>query len=439
MSAAQLQPQPIRSTVAIRGTGGQDRALDPTPRRKKRLLMAGAAALAAVAAFAAAWPVYRDFAAADRSVARERLRFATVVRKDFVRDLAVTGRVVAAVKPTVYAPAPGIVTLTVMAGDQVAAGAVLARIDSPELDAQLAQERSALRRLESALARQRIEARKLQAQNQQAADMAAVALAAAERELRRADKSWQQGIISEQAHERAQDELARARLAADHSQQDARFAAESLGFELRSMELDVERQRLVAAELGRRVEQLELASPVSGIVGDLGVEQRAAVARDQPLLSVVDLSAFQIEVQVPQEYADELAPGTEARLSVGGDEYQAAIATVSPEVADNQVRARLRFTDTAPEGLRQNQRVSARVLLTSIRDSLTVQRGPFLDSGGGRIAYVVDGDLAVRRSIRTGATSIGEVEITEGLAEGEQVVISDVGQFEGATTVRLTD
>lgn len=437
MSAA--QPQPIRSTVAIRGTGGQDRALDPTPRRKKRLLMSGAAALAAVAALTAAWPAYRDFAAADRSVARERLRFATVVRKDFVRDLAVTGRVVAAVKPTVYAPAAGIVTLQVMAGDQVAAGAVLARIDSPELDAQLAQERSTLRRLESALARQRIEARKQQAQNQQAADMAAVALAAAERELRRADKSWQQGIISEQAYERAQDELARSRLAADHSQQDARLAAESLSFELRSMELDVERQRLVAAELERRVEQLELASPVSGIVGDLNVEQRAAVARDQPLLSVVDLSAFQIEVQVPQEYADELAPGTEARVAVGGSEYQTAIATVSPEVSDNQVRARLRFTDTAPEGLRQNQRVSARVLLTSVHDSLTVQRGPFLDSGGGRVAYVVDGDFAARRSIRTGATSIGEVEITEGLAEGEQIVISDVGQFEGATTVRLTD
>lgn len=433
------QPQRIRASEAIRGTAGQDRALDPAPRRRKRLLVVAGAALAAVAVLAAAWPAYRDFAAADRSVAREQLRFATAVRKDFVRDLAVSGRVVAAVKPTLYAPAPGIVTLKVMAGDPVKAGDILAVVDSPELESQLAQERSMLRRLESAFARQGIDTRKQDAQNRQAADMATVALAAADRELRRAEKSWRQGIISEQAYERAQDELARSQLEADHSQQNARLASESLAFELRTMELDVERQRLVAAELERRVQELRLASPVSGIVGDLAVEQRAAVSRSEPLMSVVDLSAFQIEVQVPQEYADELTPGMTARVSVGGHDYAAEIATVSPEVSDNQVRARLRFAESIPDGLRQNQRVSARVLLASLSDSLTVQRGPFLDSGGGRIAYVVQGKLAVRRDIRSGATSIGEVEITEGLTAGEQIVISDLSQFKGADTVLLTD
>lgn len=433
------QPQPILNTVAIRGTEGQDRVLAPAPRRQGRQIVVVGLLLAAVALIAVAWPAYRDFAASDKSVARARLRLATVTRKDFVRDLAVSGRVVAAVKPTIYAPAVGIVTLRVAAGDAVNAGDVLAEIESPELASELAQQRSMLQRMESALARQRIDRRKQEAKNQQIADLAAVALVAAERELRRAEKSWQQGIISEQVYERAQDEVAKARVGSDHAKQNAGLESDSLAFELQSMELDRQRQRLVVSELERRVEQLRLVSPVSGIVGDLAVEQRAAVGRDQPLMSVVDLSAFQIEAQVPQEYADDLTPGMAAQVSVGSDAYAVAIASVSPEVSDNQVRARLRFADAVPEGLRQNQRVSARVLLASVDNTLTVQRGPFVDSGGGRIAYVVDGDLAVRRSIRTGATSIGEVEITEGLAEGEQIVISDIGQFEGAETVLLTD
>lgn len=433
------QPQPIRSTIAIRGTEGQDRVVDQAPRRQRRQVVIGGLLLAAAALIAVAWPAYRDFAAADKSVARARLRLATVSRKNFVRDLAVSGRVVAAVKPTIYAPAVGVVTLRVAAGDAVSAGDVLAEVESPELDSQLAQERSTLQRMESSLGRQKIDARKQEAKSQQVADLAAVALAAAERELRRAEESWGQGLISKQAYERAQDELVKARVQADHSKQDARLESESLAFELRTMELDRQRQKLVVTELERRVEQLRLVSPVSGIVGDLSVEQRAAVGRDQPLMSVVDLSAFQIEAQVPQEYADDLTPGMAAQVSVGSEAYAAAIASVSPEVSDNQVRARLRFADTVPEGLRQNQRVSARVVLASVDNTLTVQRGPFVDSGGGRIAYVVQNNLAVRRSIRTGATSIGEVEITEGLTEGEQIVISDVGQFEGAETVLLTD
>jgi HlyD family secretion protein len=60
-----------------------------------------------------------------------------------------------------------------------------------------------------------------------------------------------------------------------------------------------------------------------------------------------------------------------------------------------------------------------------------------VDSGNGRIAYLVDGELAHRRNIRTGAASTGEVEILAGLQEGQTIIISDLAQFEGAETVLL--
>ena len=89
---------------------------------------------------------------------------------------------------------------------------------------------------------------------------------------------------------------------------------------------------------------------------------------------------------------------------------------MSPEVQQGQVTGRLRFSGEVPQGLRQNQRLSTRIVLESRDDVLKVQRGPFLDSGGGRVAYVVQDDIAVRRPIHTGATSVSEVEILEGLA-----------------------
>lgn len=71
---------------------------------------------------------------------------------------------------------------------------------------------------------------------------------------------------------------------------------------------------------------------------------------------------------------------------------------------------------------------------------LTLQRGQFLETGGGRIAYVLDGQgMATRRPITIGARSLGAVEISDGLSEGERVVISSLEQFRGAESVLITN
>lgn len=425
--------------VAIRDTAGQDRPLDRKPVGKRRLLLYGVMAAVAAGLVAAVLPAAQRFAAADRSVPLERLRLATVSRGDFVRDVAVRGRVVAAVKPTVYAPADGVVTLQVNAGDTVQEGAVIASVHSPQLSNLLGQEKATLQRMQTELTRQKIERKKKELQDKQTIDMARVAIRAAERELRRAEASWSEQIISRQDFEKAKDELARAQLEFTHAQQNAGLESESLAFELRTRELERDRQALLVEDLERRVGDLQVVSPVSGMIGSLAVEQKAQVAENQPLLTVVDLSALEIEVLVPQEYGDDLGLGMPAQIRFGSSSYDGEITAISPEVNENQVAARVRFLGDRPEGLRQNQRVSARILLESRDNVLKVQRGQFIDSGGGRIAYVVDGNLAHRRNIEVGAASVGEVEILSGLAEGQTIIISDLAQFEGDETVLLND
>jgi HlyD family secretion protein len=93
-----------------------------------------------------------------------------------------------------------------------------------------------------------------------------------------------------------------------------------------------------------------------------------------------------------------------------------------------------------PPGLRQNQRLTTRILMEEKNAVLTLQRGQFLDSGGSRIAYVLDEDnVAHRRSIEVGARSLAAVEIVHGLNEGEVVVISSIDQFRSADTVLVTN
>jgi HlyD family secretion protein len=241
-------------------------------------------------------------------------------------------------------------------------------------------------------------------------------------------------------YEKAHDDLLNANLAYEHAIADAELFNERLTFEIKASELSLDRQRLSLGDFQRRVNELSLLSPVSGIVGDLLVDQRAAVSRDMPVMAVVDLSRFEIDALIPESYADDLAIGMAAEIQVGGRYYQGQLVAVSPEIVSNQVRSRVRFSDDMPANIRQNQRLTTRILLDQRSDVLTLQRGQFLESGGGRVAYVlVDNGLAERRAIAIGGRSLSAVEIESGLNEGDRVIISSVEQFRGANTVLLTD
>ena len=435
----QKQSLPGDRTLKIADTSGQDVQLEPPDPRRKRLIIAGVTVAAVVLVVLAA-PSVQRWANATVSVPYDRVRLATVQRGDLVRDVSVQGRVVAAVSPTLYASASGTITLEVEAGEQVEAGQVLARVDSPELTNQLEQADASLSQRQLQLERQRIESRQQALERRKAADLAEVAVIAARREQRRAEQAREKGVIPEIDYEKAQDDLQNAELAYDHAVADANLFDERLSFEVRASEFEVNTQELVVADLRRQVDDLSIKSPVSGIVGDLLVDQKAAVSRDMPVMAVVDLTRFEIDAMIPESYADDLAIGMSAEITIGGQQYDGQLVAVSPEVVNNQVASRIRFSGNGPTGLRQNQRLTTRVGLAEHADVIMVQRGQFLDSGGGRLAYVVADDrTATRRQIRTGAYSLGAVQILEGLQPGETIVISNLDPFRGADTVLLTD
>jgi len=426
-------------TLKIKDTSAQDVRLAPVNPRRKRLILGGAG----IVVLAAAWitiPTVQRWANASVSVPVDRVRIATVQRGDLVRDVSVQGRVVAAVSPTLYASASGTITLDVGAGERVLEGQVVASVVSPELTNTLQQAESTFQQRKMELERQRIESRQLALEKRKAADLADVALVAAKREKRRADEANRLGVIPEIDFEKAGDDLRNAELAYKHAVADADLFDERLAFELRASEFDVGRQELLVADLRRQVDDLSIKSPVSGIVGDLLVDQKAAVNRDTPVMAVVDLSRFEVDAQIPESYADDLVIGMTAEVQVGGERFAGQLAAVSPEIVNNQVASRIRFKDATPGNLRQNQRLTVRVLLAEYNDVTMVQRGQFLDSGGGRIAYLVTEEgVAQKRQIETGARSLGAVEIVAGLQPGDTIVISNLDAFRSAETVLLTD
>ena len=407
----------------MRGTDAQDSAVTSTPAHWQRYRVRYALAAAATVVFLFAWLI-AAWLHSGQVVSGARLRIAPVSRGHFVRDVAADGTVVAAVSPTLFAIAPGTVAYAVRAGESVKKAEVLATLDSPELNNEYQRERATLDSLDAALSRQQIEIRRQLMTSKQQADLAQVAISAAQRELKRSQWAWDQRVISERDYQRAIDDVSTAKLNFEHARDSAQLERDSLALDLRTKRLERDRQALVVASLKERVAELSVRSPVDGIVANLAVAEKTRVAINAPLITVVDLTAFEIEFQVAESYAGEIRPGMAADLTLEGKSIAGVVTTISPEVRQNQVTGRVKFKGSQPAGLRQNERAAVRIVLDERDEVLKFERGSFIDEQT-RTLYIVHGNRAQRVPVVLGAASVAEIEVVRGLVAGDEVVISD--------------
>lgn len=419
----------------IHDTSHQDAVVAPPAghKLKRRALLLGGAVALAAASFAlfAAWD------GSEHSVSGSRVRIAEVGRGTLVRDAAVNGRVVAAVSPTLYSTAPATVNLKVAAGDTVKKGDVLAVLESPDLTDALKREVSTYEQLKAEVARQQILASKQKLLARREADTAEIERLSAQRTVERYDSVGVVGIIAKIDYQKAQDALNSAGIRAKHAAQAAALEGDDVQLAIRTKTNEMERARLSMANAQRRVDELTVRAPVDGFIGTLNVQNRMVVIANAPLMTLVDLSKLEVEVEVPETYAGDLGLGMSAEITLPTGRATGKLSALSPEVVKNQVLARVRFDGEQPKGLRQSQRVSARLLIEEKPNVLMVQRGPFLENEGGRHAYVVQDGVAVRTPIQVGATSISAVEILSGLKQGDKVVVAGTDAFNGAARVSI--
>jgi HlyD family secretion protein len=419
----------------IRDTSHQDAVIAaPAGHALKRraIWVGGAVAMAALCV-----TLFSTWRSSEASVNASRLRVAEVTRGTLVRDASVNGRVVAAVSPTLYAKASSTVNLKVAAGDTVKKGQVLAVLESPDLADVLKREVSAYEGLKAEVARQQILSRKQKLLAQKEADTAEIERLSAQRTLERYESVAQVGVIAKIDYQKAKDALQSAEIRAKHAAQAATLEGDDVQLALKTKVNELERAKLSMEEAQRRVDELTVRAPVDGFIGTLNVQNRMVVAANAPLMTLVDLSKLEVEVEVPETYVADMGLGMSAEIALPSGTATGKLSALSPEVVKNMVLARVRFDGEQPKGLRQSQRVTARLLIEEKPNVLMLPRGPFVENDGGRYAYVVRDGIATRTPITMGATSVSSVEIISGLKQGDKVVVAGTDAFNNANRVSI--
>ena len=235
---------------------------------------------------------------------------------------------------------------------------------------------------------------------------------------------------SEMAEKQAGIELLRLEASRLNAQASTRAELEGLVLELSKLQK--------AHQEARRV--LGLAAPTAdrdGVVTWTPTEEGSTVRKGDVVARIADLSAFRVDASVSDAYASRLSAGLPVQVRVDDRMVDGQVTDVLPTVQNGVITVRVALKDPSDASLRPNLRVEVFIVTGHRARALRVRKGSSTSGEGVQQVFVVRGDRAERRRVRFGIASFDFVEVVEGLAAGDEVIVSDMADYQHLSSIRL--
>lgn len=368
---------------------------------------------------------------------------ATVARGTLTEYERGSGTLVPRLQRSVLAPGEGVLAeWRVAEGDEVREGDPLGVLRSPDLQDAVSEQEGALED-----ARRTLETRVLDGDiDTREAEDALLALqgtlAEAERTLDTTERLYEIGAASQAELEAARSAEAAARQAVDNAQTNAQSASESRALARRGAQAAIRRAERALATARERAAALALRAPITGRVLTLEVAVGDSVEDGALLVTLASPTDLRVEASLDEAAARAVGVGQRATITVADQTFPGSVTQVAAQAeagaegAAATVPVVLSF-DTPPQGLRIGASAAVDIEVGRLEDALYLPRGPYLTTGGERVAYVLDGETATRQNVVFGLIDGERVEVTDGLQEGQRVVVSSYEAFIDRETVRL--
>jgi len=248
---------------------------------------------------------------------------------------------------------------------------------------------------------------------------------------------FKEGLTSSEVLRKSEVAERQAGIELERIEASRRNAQESTKTELAGLALELAKLEKARQE-ARRV--LGLATPTAdrnGVVTWTLTEEGAAVRKGDIVARVADLSAFRVDASVSDAYASRLSSGLPVQVRVDDRVLEGLVTDVLPTVQNGVITVRVALKDPSHAALRPNLRVEV-FIVTDHRDrALRVRKGSSTSGEGVQQVFVLRGDRAVRTRVRFGIASFDYVEVAEGLSAGDEVVVSDMADYQHLSSIRL--
>lgn len=318
--------------------------------------------------------------ATDKATAAIPVQVDTPSRGEMLSVYAGTAPLQADQEATVVAKVSGEVReLLVEEGDVVKAGQVLARLDGDRLRFELQQTEVNLRKLD--------------------------------REYQRTVELFSRKLVASAAVDNARSEMEWLKAARD-------LAQLNLGY-------------------------TEIRAPIAGVVSARHIKVGNTINVNDRTFQITDLDPLIAEVHVPEREFAKLRPEQAATIGVdalAGTNFVGSVQRISPTLdpATGTFKVTIEVRDPRRE-LKPGMFARVGIVLERRSAALRIPRGAIVEAEGSPTVFVAKGDKAEQRSIKTGLTNAGLIEVVDGLTGDERIVVVGQNGLKSGSAIRLID
>lgn len=362
-----------------------------------------------------------------------------VLRGPLVREVKGSGTLVPEDIRWITATTSGRVERIVLqAGSLVTPNSVILELSNPDLRQAVATAELQWRSAEAVLAN-----RKSQLSTERLQFETAVANAKSDLEQRQlqlaADLELEKlGLIGALQLKQSQALLDRAKNALALEEKRLAMNRESEVSQIAPQETDVTRLR-AAFDLQRsNLADLQVKAGMHGVLQVVPVEVGQQVGGGTNIARVADPSRLKAQIRVSETQTRDVRVGQKAVVDTRNGIVQGVVARIDPAAQNGTVGVDVTLQGELPQGARPDLSVDGTIELERMDNVLKVQRPSFSQDDATVSLYRVGADgMAVRTRVKLGRSSVAEVEVVEGLNEGDEVVLSDMSAFDAFDRVRI--
>jgi HlyD family secretion protein len=244
-------------------------------------------------------------------------------------------------------------------------------------------------------------------------------------------------VIPKEEYQRVRDELTYRRNQRDLLEERMRQEERLSQIQLEQANKSIKRLNLSLDLLAKTVESLEVRAPISGYVSTIDAELGQSVGPGKRIGQIDLLDRLKLRAGIDQYYIAKAAVGTKGKFNLEGNSYGVEVQKIYPEVRDDKFMVDMAFAGEMPKGIKRGQTLTVELDFSESGRSLVASKGGFYNQTNGRWVYLISEDRksASRTNIRTGRQNPRDVEVLEGLREGDWIISSGYDSFNEVDTL----
>lgn len=380
---------------------------------------------------------------ASPSVDRRTLWLDTVKRGSMLRQVRGVGTLVSEDILVVPALVSGRVThIRVLPGAIVDANTVILELSNPDLERELLDATSQLNSAKARLSAQRTSLQDQLLGNE--ASLAQYQASCDEARLRAEvnQKQFEQDLIPELELTLSQTNAERAkRLLEINKRRFEMFEKETVPAQLAELQESVRQAESLCDLKRRQIESLKVRAGTNGVLAQVKdkIEPGQQISPGTVLARITNPTRLKAQLRIPEVQARDVLIGLLAEVDTYNGTVQGAVSRIDPTVIEGNVTVDVTLNGALPKGARPDLSVTGTIEIERLEDVLNVGRPVSASSDGVSELFKVveEGKYAIRTRVQFGRVSVSTIEVLDGLDVGDEIILSDMSQWDGQDRLRL--